>query len=348
MGAMRLATITYSIALAIMLGWLLWIGKSVLLPVIAAIVVLYVISAAARWLAGIPGLGRAPAWSLRVVVLLGFTAAIALLFFLIITNFARVADALPGYESNLEALVARAARILGVEGEPNWAIVRDATLGRIDVAGYIAPMANSIGGFGITLFLVVLYASFFFAERVHFADKLAIALGGTERGEHAMAMLDRINERVGRYLLVKTVVNLVLGAISLAIMWIIGIEFALFWAVLIAFLNYVPYFGSLVGVSFPVLLALAQSGSIGFTLMTLVTLSMAQAFVAGILEPRMMGRAFNLSPVVVLISLTFWATLWGLPGAILAVPLTASLMIVFAEIDGARPVAILLSARGRI
>ena len=163
-----------------------------------------------------------------------------------------------------------------------------------------------------------------------------------------MILLNRINERVGKYLLVKTVVNLILGVISFAIMWAIGVEFALFWAVLIAFLNYVPYFGSFIGVTFPVLVSLAQSGSIGFALLSLITLSAVQVLVAGVLEPRLMGRAFNLSPVVVLLALAFWGALWGISGAILSVPLTASLVIVFAELDATRPAAVMLSARGSV
>lgn len=345
---MQLATITYSTALVIMLGWLLWVGKPVLLPVIAAIIVLYVLSEAALGLGRVPVFRHAPSWMLRLLVLVGFIVAIMLLFFLFITSFARVAAALPGYESNLDLLVARATSFLGIEEEPNWRILRDSTLGRLDATRLIAPLVNSIGAFGVALFLIVLYASLFFAERLYFVNKLAIALGGTERGDRAMALLNRINERVGKYLLVKTIVNLILGIISLAIMYAIGIEFAVFWAVLIAFLNYVPYFGSLAAVMFPVLISLAQSGSIGFALLSLATLTAAQAFVAGVLEPRLMGRAFNLSPVVVLLALAFWGTLWGIPGAVLAVPLTASLVIVFAEVDKTRPAAVMLSARGKV
>jgi predicted PurR-regulated permease PerM len=62
----------------------------------------------------------------------------------------------------------------------------------------------------------------------------------------------------------------------------------------------------------------------------------------------MMGRAFNLSPLVVLLALAFWGALWGVPGAILAVPLTSSLVIVLAEIGATRPAAIMLSANGRV
>ncbi|MGP1355899.1 AI-2E family transporter, partial [Roseicyclus sp.] len=155
-------------------------------------------------------------------------------------------------------------------------------------------------------------------------------------------------DRIGRYLFVKTAINIILGAISFAIMLLLGIEFALFWAVLIAFLNYIPYIGSIVGVIFPVLLSLAQFGTIAMAGTVLVALSAAQIFVGAWLEPRMMGRAFNLSPFVVLLSLAVWSTLWGLPGALLAVPMTASLVLVLAEIRSTRFIAVMLSASGRV
>ena len=345
---MQLRTITYATALAIMLGWLLWIGKPVLLPVIAAVISLYILSAAARSLSALPVLGLAPMWLLRTIVLIGFTLAVVLLFTLIVSNFARVAAALPGYEENLNALVARGANLVGIEDEPNWEAVRQATLDRFEATRLISPLVVSIRGLGGTLFLVVLYASFFMSERFQFAKKLSLAMGDSERGERALALLSRINERIGQYLLVKTLVNAILGALSYALMWLIGIEFALFWAVLIAFLNYIPYVGSLLGVLFPVLLSLAQFGSLAVAALALVALSAAQVYVGAVLEPRMMGRAFNLSPFVVLVALAFWGALWGVPGAILSVPLTASLVIVLAEIRETRPAAIMMSASGRV
>jgi predicted PurR-regulated permease PerM len=129
---------------------------------------------------------------------------------------------------------------------------------------------------------------------------------------------------------------------------LLGIEFALFWAVLIAFLNYIPYIGSLVGVIFPVLLSLAQFGTLSMAGVVLACLTVAQVFVGAYLEPRMMGREFNLSPFVVLLALAFWSTLWGLPGALLAVPMTASLVLVLSEIKSTRPIAVMLSASGRV
>lgn len=345
---MKLPTITFGTALAIMIGYLLWIGRPILVPVIAAFISLYILSAAASWLGKVPLIGRTPDWLRRTLALILFTILVLLLFYLVITSFARVASALPRYQNNLDVLVARVAGLVGIENEPNWAILRDATLGRFDATRLIAPLVNSIRGFGTGLFLIVLYASFLFAERVRFAYKLRLALGETERGDRALALLTRINNRVGDYLLVKTLVNVILGSISFAVMWLIGIDFALFWAVLIAFLNYIPYVGSLLGVLFPVLLSLAQFGSLALATLSLTALTAAQVYVGAVLEPRMMGRRFNLSPLVVLLALAFWGALWGAAGAILAVPLTASLILVLAEIDETRGAAIIMSSSGRV
>jgi len=339
---------TYGTALTLMLGWLLWIGKPVLLPVIAAMISVYILSNAAAAMQGLPVLGRLPGWARRTVILIAFALAMVLLFLLVINNLAQVAAALPRYESNLDALVTRSASLLGIEDEPTWENVRRVTIDQVDARNWIAPALLSLRGFGVTLFLVVLYASFFMAERGVMARKVVIAMGGEEAGSRTLSLLLRINERIGQYLFVKTVVNAILGGLSFVIMLFLGIEFALFWAVLIAFLNYIPYIGSLVGVIFPVLLSLAQFGTLSMASVVLVTLTAAQVFVGAYLEPRMMGRAFNLSPFVVLLALAFWSSLWGLPGALLAVPMTASLVLVLSEIKTTRPFAVMLSASGKV
>lgn len=339
---------TYGTVLVVALGWLLWIGKPVLLPILAAVISVYVLSNAAASLGRLPVLSRLPEWARRTLILIAFAVAVLLLFVLVFNNLARVAAELPRYQSNLDELVTRAADLLGIEGEQIWENLRRATFDRINTGSLIAPALLSLRGFGTTLFLLVLYAAFFMAERSILARKLVIAAGSQEAGDHALYVLARINERIGRYLFVKTTVNVILGGISLGIMLLLGIEFALFWAVLIAFLNYIPYIGSLLGVLAPVLLSLAQFGTLWMAGVVLVSLTAAQIVVGAYLEPRMMGRAFNLSPLVVLIALAFWSTLWGLPGALLAVPMTASLVLILAEFRTTRPIAVMLSSSGRV
>ncbi|NDV01535.1 AI-2E family transporter [Pseudoroseicyclus tamaricis] len=344
----NLRNLTYGTAMTLMIGWLLWVGRPVLLPIIAALISVYILLAAARAMSRLPVLRRLPPWGHHLLVLAGFTLAVALFFILIINNLAQVAGALPRYEANLEALVTQTASLMGIEDEPTWENVRRATIDRIELSSLITPALLSLRGLGTFLFLMVLYAGFFMAERTGLAQKVVMARGSAEEGAKTLTLLERINERIGGYLLVKTTLNVILGLLSFALLLLFGIEFALFWAVLIAFLNYVPYIGSLVGVIFPVVLSLAQYGNLGVSIALAVTLTAAQLLVGFWLEPRMMGRAFNLSPLVVLLALAVWSTLWGLPGAVLAVPMTASLVLVLAEIRQTRPIAVLLSGSGRV
>ncbi len=345
---MRLSTLTYTTVLAVMLGWLLWIGKPVLLPVLVAVIAIYVLSEATTWLAKLPILRHAPGWLLRLILLAGFSLALFVLGLFITNSLARVLEAMPRYEDNLDALVARYAVTFGIEGEPTWLAVQNATINRINTAEWIPTILSNIRGFGSTFFFIVLYASFLFAERTQFANKFSLAISDATQHEQALALITRINDRIGTYLLVKTMINIILGLLSYAVLLAIGIEFALVWAILIAVLNYIPYVGSLIAVIFPVLLSLAQFGTLSMAATTLVTLTFLQTFVASYLEPRMMGRTFNLSPLVVLLALAFWTALWGLPGALLAVPLTSSFVIVLAEFQSTRPFAIMLSVNGKL
>ncbi len=82
-------------------------------------------------------------------------------------------------------------------------------------------------------------------------------------------------------------------------------------------------------------------------LWVLVALTMAQFLIGNFLDPYVMSSSLNLSPFAILVSLAVWSELWGIPGAFLAVPITAIMAIVLSGFQGARPVAILLSRNGR-
>ena len=112
----------------------------------------------------------------------------------------------------------------------------------------------------------------------------------------------------------KTLVNVILGAISYIIMLAIGLDFALFWAVMIALLNYIPFVGSLVAVFFRSSCRLPSSGRSTTTLILAALLLGAQLISDNVLEPRLIGRQLNLSPFVIIVALSFWSAIWGLAG----------------------------------
>ena len=180
-------------------------------------------------------------------------------------------------------------------------------------------------------------------------DAKIAAMSNDQRSiDRTRKVVSDINSRIGAYLALKTFVSALLGVTSWIAMAFMGLEFAAFWAVLIALLNYIPYIGSFLGVLFPLMMAIVQFANPNDVLAVLLPLIALQFAIGNFLDPYIMGNSLNLSPFAILVSLAAWSALWGIPGAFLAVPITAIMAIVFSAFAGTRPIAILLSRDGRL
>ena len=126
----------------------------------------------------------------------------------------------------------------------------------------------------------------------------------------------------------------------------VGLDNALFWAILIFIASYIPVVGGIVAVALPPIFALVQFETLWQAVVLFGVLQVIGMFVGNVIQPRMQGRSLNMDPLVLLLALAFWSTVWGLPGAFLSTPLTTVMMVVLAQFPGARWVAVLFSADG--
>ena len=117
------------------------------------------------------------------------------------------------------------------------------------------------------------------------------------------------------------------------------------WGSLVFFGNFIPYIGSAAAVLFPVAIFLVQTQNLPRALVLVAVLMAFQIFVANVFEPRLAGRTLNLSPVLIILSLAFWAWLWGVVGLVLAVPIMVSLRLVLENVPATRPFAVLMMDR---
>lgn len=333
--------VVLTLSLVVLVGFLLVVGKSVLLPIFVAVISVYVLVAASDAVARVPGARHLPEWVRRGVVLGLFLLVVNMLAGIMISTADEIGARLPEYRQNAAALLSRLLSLFGVDN-PDWRSMWQEAVDDIPVESVARTALASISAAAGLVFMVVIYAVFLMGERGGFARKIAVALPG-RRGERAARIVDRVNTSISDYLTVKTLVNVILGVVSYAVMWAFGVDFALFWAVLIALMNYIPYIGSLLGVAFPVVLSMAQFGSLSTTLAVAALLTAAQTIVGSVLEPRMVGRKVNMSPFVVLVALAIWSSIWGVAGAILAIPLTSIIAIVMGSFSATRPFAVLLA-----
>lgn len=208
-----------------------------------------------------------------------------------------------------------------------------------DVTGRLVGMAADT----LTTAVVVgLYLMFLLLEAGRFPDRVRRAFSD-RRAEQILETISVINRGIAHYLTAKVKASLILAVPVFVVLFVFQTRFALVWALLTFFCNFIPYLGSVVGYSVPALFALIQFGP-GWEALTIAVLLLAVHLTsASVVEPAVIGRAVGLSPVVILFALAFWGSVWGLTGMLLAVPLTVIVKIVAEHVDATRPMAKLVS-----
>ena len=159
-------------------------------------------------------------------------------------------------------------------------------------------------------------------------------------------MLTRIAKDIRTYLYLMTLVSLLTGLGTYIICEAFGVSAAIFWAFLAFLLNYIPTVGTILGIAFPSLFALATFDSTGVVLALALCLFAVQFLLGNVLLPRLMGSRLDISEFVVILSLFGWGAIWGVTGMLLSVPLTVILMIFLNQFPSTRKIALALSKTG--
>lgn len=191
--------------------------------------------------------------------------------------------------------------------------------------------------------IVLLYLMFLLLEAGRFPDRVRRAFSD-RRAERILLTIEGINRGITHYLGAKVKSSFILAIPVFIVLFVFGTPFALIWAVLTFFCNFVPYLGSVVGYCIPALFALVNFG-FGWEFLTIaISLLAIHLLSASVIEPAIIGKAVGLSPVIVLLALAFWGSMWGLTGMLLAVPLAVMLKIIAEHLDATRPLAKLVAA----
>ncbi|MEP5583335.1 MAG: AI-2E family transporter [Roseibium sp.] len=253
-----------------------------------------------------------------------------------------VSEALPKYSVRFDRLLVDLTAFLGQQQVDQ---IRTA-FSNMDFSGHAATFAESVGGLFGSFGLILMYSGFLLAERGMLLNKLAFLFPDPEKSAEIQELFRTVGFGIRRYMWIKTVVSLLTGILCYAILAFIGIDFAEILSILIFLLNFIPTIGSIVAVILPAVVALMQFDTLTPFLMVVALCGSVQFVVGSIVEPKFMGTTLNLSPFVVLLSLTFWGTIWGIEGAALSVPIAASIVILCRDIPGLRPIAVMMSVDG--
>ena len=322
-------------------------GASILLPFALALFLAVMSMPLMFWLQ----LRRVPAPLAILITMLMIGALFGALIMLGTQAVADFQDQLPGYTTRVQALydswVASLSERIGVQLDQYRLLDLVDPGAAVDFFGRTAAV---VAAFLTDTFLVLLIMAFVLSEATVFPFKFR-AIVGPQEGERRRVTnvvtndrrrMSKIVREVQEYLGIKTLTSLTTGLLIGTLAWVAGLDFPILLGLTGFLLNYIPTVGSILAAVPALLLSVVQYGTIGNFILVVVGYGSVNMVFGNIVEPNLLGRRLGLSTLVVILSLLFWAWVWGPVGALLAVPLTMVVKIMLENTEDLRWVAILL------
>ena len=325
---------------------ILYYGQSIIIPFIFALLLWFTVRILSSLADKVPFFERYfPKWIKKLISTAILFFAITFFAQVVISSVNTITKSHQNYDENIELIIEKINMQFGIDTK-SWV---DNNIKNIEVGQLIKSLLDALSSIVGNAFMIILFAIFIFIEETNFQSKIKQLINRSpDKFSKLNATLSKIEWSIARYLGIKTIVSLLTGILSFIILKIVGVHYAVFWAFLIFLLNFIPTIGSLLATIFPAVFCLLQFGEFTQCLMVFFIVGSIQVFIGNFLEPKWMGNSMNISPLIAIIALVFWGAIWGTTGMILSIPITVILIIVCSQFQSTKPIAMLLSEKGKI
>ncbi|MDC7236592.1 MAG: AI-2E family transporter [Sphaerochaetaceae bacterium] len=322
-------------------------ASSVLLPIVFACFVMLILFPLLEKLDKL----HVPYWisnTIGILLFLAFLVVVGILVFMVIQ---RLIIGIPAYGNRLNELdlllTSKVGSFLDFETgdtflsrmDINW--INIALTSLTNISSHFATVMKNI-------LLVFIFLFFLILERHTLTPKIKEAFNG-QNSKIIVSIAQRTTHQISRYLFIKFTISLITGILFYLTATVTNLDFAILWGLLAFVLNFIPSIGSLIATLVTIAMALIQFAPDWISIIYVAVLTISiQTVLGNIIDPRLQGIQLGLSPFVLLVSLSLWGFIWGIPGMFLAVPLTSMIQILCVNIEGMRPIAILLGSGKRI
>jgi len=182
----------------------------------------------------------------------------------------------------------------------------------------------------IQLFFALLVIYFFLAGWTAMRRRTIKSRGSFEGAMTTARVIQQVVEATSTYIGTITIINVILGALTALILWLIGMDSPVMWGGIVAVLNFIPYLGPIIASGLLFVGALMTFPDIWTAMLPPLIFLALHTVEANAITPMIVGQKIEVNPLLILLSLSFWAWVWGTTGALLAVPLLIIIKTVFA------------------
>ncbi len=281
---------------------------------------------------------RVPYVAAVILVVAGMAAVIVVIGMFVGTSLNSFYTDLPSYQARLQKHISSLQLYLASKG---ITITDSFLVDQVKPEAVRSLTSSLLKGLGSALFemiFILLTVTFIFLEASSFPVKLRAVLGDPQKDFHPFM---RFVYDINRYMVIKTVISLVVGALIGLWLYVLDVDFPILWGFLAFLLHYVPNIGAFIAAAPAVFLALIQLG-VGRAALAAAGYLVVDLVLGNMIEPRLMGRRLGLSTLVVILSLIFWGGLLSLIGVVLCIPLTMTVKFACENNKSTRWIAVLL------
>lgn len=321
------------------------VGESIILPFLIALLIWFVVKKIRDVVDKIDPIRKyVPHWIKTIIASIIVFGSVFIVIDILIINIEILSQKYSSFLPNIHVISDKINHTFGLEMGKQ---IED-SLHAINFNKALSVMLNSFSEILGNFVWIAFYFIFLIVEERLFNHKFKLIFANKPHRKEFEQIFKKVDKSMSSYLSLKSVIALIAAISSWIVFYFVGLEAPIFWAFLIFLLNFIPSIGPILGTLLPSLFAFVQFGNFTNGLIILFVVGAIVMTIGSLLEPKLMGNTLNISPLVAVLSLAIWGTIWGITGMLLAVPITVALIIILAQFPNTRPVAILLSERGRV
>jgi predicted PurR-regulated permease PerM len=242
-------------------------------------------------------------------------------------------------ELKLEKLIIPLENFFGIEKGEGKGIVLD-YFEKMDMSETFGSTIDLIGNTISMTLMTFFFAVLLLAESLNFQMILNETV--IRQRFSSIKVFMRIENDLITFIKVKFIISFFTGLGFTLACYFFGVSFPVFWGLFAFVINFVQMIGSVISVLLLALFAFVELDTTGTLLFFILAITLVQVIMGGVLEPIFMGKSFSINVITILVMLMFWGFLWGVPGMILAIPITVFIKIILEQFPRTKVIARLM------